>query len=223
MKNFAQLLETLQQAEVEQQTLTKSLPQKDPDDDKTILESAEEGDDDLDDNGNPKNKDLDDAGKPKGPTVGENPMTKSLTLENGEVVEDASELLKSLQDTSLEHEEVLTKALPALIGMIQNQGKALQSQGEMIKSLQGRVVQLSGQGRGRKTQLVITEKPVAAEETLAKSQQDQLTPQEFMLKANSAYDKGTITGLQLTALDVSLRERKPLNEEVMRKVMSANS
>ncbi|MNC43706.1 hypothetical protein D3C75_925810 [compost metagenome] len=83
-------------------------------------------------------------------------MTKSLTLENGEEAIDATELLKSMQADLAEHDEVLSKAMPQVLQLMQGQSKMIQQQGDLIKSMQGRIDELAGQGRGRKTVVTVT-------------------------------------------------------------------
>ncbi|MNC43705.1 hypothetical protein D3C75_925800 [compost metagenome] len=56
---------------------------------------------------------------------------------------------------------------------------------------------------------------------MTKSQPDGITPQEFMLKANTAFDKGVINGMQLTTIDVCLREGKGIDPALIAKI--ANS
>lgn len=200
MSKFQELLAQLNAEQEAQDTLAKALPQ-DSQDDETIQAAAEEGQGEGEGEG-------DDEGEGEGEGEGESSLTKSLTLADGEEVLDATEMLKSMQADLTEHGEVLAKALPQVLQLMQGQSKMIQQQGELIKSMQTRIDQLAGQGRGRKTVVTVQEKLPAGETTLAKSQPEGITPQEFMLKANNAFDKGVITGTQLTTIDVAVREGK---------------
>lgn len=209
---FAELLAQLQAEQDSQEALAKALPKAGEDGDKKIEAAAAEGEEGKEGEENEEGETISADGE-----EGEG-MAKSLTNEDGEVVIDATELLKSMQADIAEHGDVLAKALPQVLVLVQGQSKMLQQQGDLIKSLQTRVAELAGQGRGRKAVITVSEKPA---ETLVKSEPNGLTPQEFMLKANNAFEKGAITGLQLTALDVALREGKPVDQAVVAKV--ANS
>ena len=202
MSKFQELLAQLNAEQEAQDTLAKALPQ-DSQDDATIQAAAEEGQTEGEGEGEGEG---DDEGEGEGEGEGEVSLTKSLALADGEEAIDATELLKSMQGDIAEHGEVLAKALPQVLQLMQGQSKMIQQQGDLIKSMQTRIDQLAGQGRGRKTVVTVQEKVPAGETTLAKSQPDGITPQEFMLKANSAFDKGIITGTQLTTIDVADRE-----------------
>ena len=189
MSQFDELLAQLNAVQEEQSTLAKAMPEADGEDDKAIQTAAEDG---AEDNGNPEDEDN-----------GEEPMTKSIMID-GEAhdVVDAEVLIKSIHDQGErlgQAEEVLAKGLTAALGMIKGQG-------ELIKSMQGQIAKLSKQGTGRKTVLSVHEKPVVSGEPLAKSQQEGLTPAELMAKANAAYDAKKISGQELTAIDVALRQ-----------------
>ena len=212
MSKFAELLAQLNTEQEAQDNLAKALPQQDSQDDKKIQDAAGEGVDDDEE------EDIIDETE----AVDEEPMAKSMTLADGEEVIDATDLLKSLQNDITEHGDVLAKALPQVLHLMQGQSKMIQQQGDLIKSMQTRIDDLAGQGRGRRAVVSVMEKPAAgAFEQMTKSQGDGLTPQEFMLKANSAFDKGAITGVQLTTLDVCLREGKQIDPALIQKI--ANS
>lgn len=209
MSQFADLLKELGQIQSESDTLAKALPAEGgEDDDKAIQAAAAEGDTDADDE-NPE----DGHAEPDGD---EKPMTKSMiAMVDGEEVEaiDATELLKSLDDRIGGMESVLAKALESTLSTVK-------SQGELIKSLQSQVTKLAGQGKGRKTVLTVMEKPAAGEQPMVKSQQDGMTPQEFMLKANAAFDARKLTGHELTTIDVAMREGKPIPPALITKALS---
>lgn len=213
MSKFAQLLAQLNAEQEAQDTLAKALPQQDSQDDKKIQDAAGEGEGEGEEEESAE-------GEGEGEGQGEESMTKSLTLADGEEVVDATELLKSLQNDVAEHGDVLAKALPQVLLLMQGQSKMIQQQGDLIKSMQTRIDELAGQGRGRRAVVSVMEKAVAGE-PMAKSQADGITPQEFMLKANNAFDKGIISGVQLTTLDVCMREGKPIDPALINKI--ANS
>lgn len=209
MSKFDELLAQLNAEQEQQDIMAKALPQQDSQDDEKIQAAAEEGNDDGEE-----------SVEGEGEGTGEESMTKSLTLENGEEALDATELLKSMQADLAEHETVLSKALPQVLQLMQGQSKMIQQQSDLIKSMQGRIDQLAGQGRGRKTVVTLAEKVIAGEQ-MTKSEPDGISPQEFMLKANTAFDKGVINGMQLTTIDVCLREGKGIDPALFTKV--ANS
>lgn len=206
MSKFDELLAQLNAEQEAQETMAKALPQQDSQDDQKIQAAAGEGEGEE---------------SIEGEGEGEESMTKSLTLENGEEAFDATELLKSMQADLAEHGEVLAKGMPQLLSLMQGQNKMIQQQGELIKSLQTRVGELAGQGRGRKTVVTMIEKQQVGEDPLAKSQQEGMTQQEFMLKANNAFDKGIITGTQLTTIDVCLRQREAIDPALISKVVNS--
>lgn len=217
MSKFNELLAQLQAENEAQETLAKALPQ-DSQDDKNIQAAAE--DEGNGDNAGEGEGEGDGEGEGEGEGE-EGTLTKSLTLENGEEAIDATELLKSLQAGIGEHDEVLAKALPMISGMFKQQNEMIAQQGELIKSMQTRIDQLAGQGRGRKTVVTVQEKLPAGETTLAKSQNDGLTPQEFMLKANTAFDKKILTGQELTTIDVCLRSGQMPDAALIQKVVNS--
>lgn len=208
MSQFNNLLKDLEGLTAEQETMTKALPADDGKDDEKIQAAAEEGGD-MDAE---KKTDCD-----EGDEDDEKPMAKSFTLklEDGTEVEaqDGTELVKSLMEKVDATEGQMAKALGSAVGLIK-------SQGEMLKALSEQVKKLSGEGRGRKTVLSVTEKKTASE-TLAKSEgSDGMTPQEFMLKSNSAFTGGKISGKELTVIDVSLRSGVAIDPTLISKVMA---
>lgn len=197
MSQFNELLAQLTAVQEEQSTLAKALPAEGGEDDKTIQAAAAEGA-----KGNPEDDEpeLDADGKPVA-----KPMAKSMTVDGEQVdIVDAGELIKSLQDLTVrttETESVLAKGLTAVLGMVKGQT-------DLIKSMQSDIATLRGQGSGRKTVLTVMEKPVVGD-PLAKSQaasEPAVTRDSIMAKANTAFDARKITGLELTSIDVSLRQ-----------------
>lgn len=204
--SFEKLLEDLE-------VMTKSLGEDDgAKDDENIQAAADEaGHDD---------EEADEAGEHAEPDGdedenGEEPMGKSFafTLENGEVIEamDGTELVKSLMDRVNGQEAVMAKALGQTLDLVK-------AQGDMIKSLQGQVKKLAGEGRGRKAVLSVAEK-VPAGQTMAKSEQPGMTLQEFFAKADAAFASGRITGHELTAIDVCRRSGAAIDQGIIAKVI----
>lgn len=205
MSQFETLLAELKTVSDEQETLAKALPAEDGKDDEAIQAAAAEGD--LADK-NPEDADDDDVDDKQ-------PMAKSVTaVVDGEEVEavDATELIKSLIGRVETQESVLAKALETTLGTIK-------AQGEMIKSLNARVAKLAGEGKGRKTVLTIAEKP-AAGETIAKSEPEGLTNQQFMAKAHAAFSAGKLSGVELTTADVALRTGQAVPPGIIAKALS---
>ncbi len=222
MSIFAELLHELQSQQEE--ALAKALPADDGDGDEKIADAAAEGgsqdEPDGDEGKSPKEGDGDgDEGK--------KPFAKSfaVTLADGTEAEavDAGELIKSLQDDvaaikaeSKGQVEDLTKALGQTLELVKGQAS-------LIKSLNDRVGKLSSEGRGRKTAVSVHEKPVDANSgSLAKSHaSEDASPENFMAKSNAAFDAGKLTGLELSTIDVALRNGQALPPELIRKVVGA--
>lgn len=211
MSQFEELLAQLKAAEEEQALMAKALPAEDGEDDETIQAAAAEDAEADDEDKNPEDADDDDD-------AGKMPMAKSVMATiDGVPVEalDATDMLKSLLSRVDTQETTLAKALQMTLGTIK-------SQGDMIKSLQAQVVKLSSQGGGRKTVLTVMDKPAAGgdPQTLAKSQQDGLTPQEFMAKATAAFSAGKLSGQELTTADVAIRSGVPIPAGIIAKALS---
>ena len=184
-------------------TLTKALPADDGSDKK--IQAAAEGGGSVDGD---EDENLDADGKPI--------LGKSLqvTLADGTKVDaqDGTALVKSLIGRIDDTEDVISKCLTAVVGMVK-------AQDELIKSLQGDVKRLGGEGKGRKTMLAITEQA----STLAKSAPTGLDVGEFMIKANSAFDAKRINGKELTFIDVAIRngQANVIDQSLVTKVLAA--
>ena len=206
MSKYDELLSELQAERTKQDDMIKSLSAEDKDDEK--IEAAagddEEEKDDDEDEGEEGEK-----------------FAKSLVLDSGEECIDATDMLKSLQAQVSEQDDLLTKALPQLGGIIRAQNELIAKQGEMIKSLGARVDTLGGQGRGRKAVITLTDKVDAG--TLAKSLQADapLTQEDFMLKANNAFDKKIISGVELSTIDACFRGGYQMDPALVSKVTNA--
>lgn len=191
-------------------TMTKALPAADvADDDNKIKAAAGAEDDDK-----PK---LDADGKP----IVAEPMAKSfkVTLDDGTEVEaeDGTELVKSLMQRFDTNEDQMVKALGGTLNLVKAQGEQLASLNVLCKALQADLAKLGNQGAGRKTMLNVHEQIT----TLAKSSQPTgPTPQEFMVKANAAFDAKKISGIELTTCDVAIRQKEQIDPGLIAKVLA---
>lgn len=196
-------------------TMTKALPAAGVADDQKIQAAAAAaaaagGTDDG------KKPELDADGKP----IVAAPMVKSfqVTLDDGSVVEaeDGTELVKSLFARFDKNEDLVVKSLGATINLVKSQMEQLTATTALVKSLQADVARLGSQGTGRKTLVNVHEQVTQ----LAKSQPQGPTPVEFMAKANAAFTAGKLSGIELTTIDVSLRQQVPVDQALYTKVMS---
>lgn len=213
--SFEKLLEELDAI----QTLAKSDPvDADDGDDAGIAEAAAEAEGDDEGHAEP---DGDEGIEGEGDGDGDEGMAKSfsLKLEDGTEVDaiDGTELVKSLIDRFDAQEDTLAKALGGIVDLIKSNTETMRSQASLIKSLQGDVKRLGGEGRGRKTVVSVAEKPVA--ETLAKSEPDGMNANEFMAKALSAQQTGKITGLEVSIAETSLNKGLPVPTNIVRRVL----
>lgn len=155
---------------------------------------------------------------------GQTTIVKSfkVTLPDGREVdaEDGTEMVKALMSRLDTNDDVLSKAFGQTLAIIGAQGKMIKALGEQVKAL-------SGQGRGRKTMIAIHEKNGAATDVLAKGGQgggsgdDGITADQFMLKANHAFDQKKLSGVELTTIDVCLRSGETVPAPLISKVLSA--
>lgn len=217
MSQYEKLLEELE-------TMAKAMPGDDAADDDKIAAAAAEANPDADGDGkndvtgdglNPEG--LGDEGEGEGDGDDEETMGKSfaLKLEDGTELEaiDGTELVKSLMARVESNEGTVMKALGTAVDLL---GK----QGNMIKSLQDEVKNLAGEGRGRKTVVSVSEKPVAGA-TMAKSQgaADGLSANEFMAKALAAQASGRLTGLDVARAESALNKGLPVPQDVVNRVI----
>ena len=218
MSQYEKLLEELE-------TMAKAMPGDDAADDDKIAAAAAEANPDADGDGkndvtgdglNPEGSEgLGDEGEGDGDD--EETMGKSfaLKLEDGTELEaiDGTELVKSLMARVESNEGTVMKALGTAVDLL---GK----QGNMIKSLQDEVKKLAGEGRGRKTVVSVSEKPVAGA-TMAKSQgaADGLSANEFMAKALAAQASGRLTGLDVARAESALNKGLPVPQDVVNRVI----
>lgn len=146
---------------------------------------------------------------------GKHPVMKSITATDadGNAVEavDATELLKSMQDTLDRHDGMLAKSLTPLM-------QAVVKQGEVIKSLQDQISKLGNKGAGRQSVLVAT----SLNSGVSGSRSGTTgvpSREEFIAKATAAWEAQKLTGQELTACDVAIRESKPLDPSILKKVL----
>lgn len=206
--------------------MTKAIPSDTGKDDKKIQAAAADGDGNIDDDDKENGVDLDeelddedelddemndvdedDEGKDK-----DKGMAKSfqLRLEDGSIVEaeDGTELVKALMNRVEKNESLLAKALEGTVNLIK-------SQGEMIKSLEDKVVKLSGQGKGRKAMLSIVEKQSV---TMTKSEPEGISTHDFMAKALVAQAEGRITGMEVARAESYINSGIQIPQDIVARV-----
>ena len=212
MSQFEQLMSEIQGLTADQEQLTKALPADDGKDEKKIQAAAEDGGlDGVDGEGEkpPGDGDADDN----------KPMAKSftLTLEDGTTVEaqDGAELVKALSDR-IDGEQAknaeMAKALEATV----NLAKGFMP---LIKSLQEQVAKLSGEGRGRKAQLTITEKPAPGAQVMAKSEPAGLSHEAFFAKALTAQKEGRLSGVEIATAEACLNRGEAIPPSIVARVV----
>lgn len=200
MSDFDKLLAELSQETANQETLAKSLAAPAADDAKIAAAAADGAD---------KKNPEDEEGLAKSMDgLTSAAAAAGVTMIDGE---EFAKSIDSLGGRMTAAEDVLAKAMDSALGMIRGQG-------EMIKSLNDRITALSGEGRGRKAVVTVNDRQPAGE-PLVKSNPG-YTVGEVMAKANAAHDAKKITGLELTALDVALRNGTPPSESVLIKIVS---
>lgn len=207
--DFEKLMGELNQLAEGQAELAKALPADDGKDEEKIQAAAAEsglGDGDADDKGGAPDGDADDKGAP---------MAKSFkfTLEDGTEVEaqDGTELVKSLQARVETAEGNMTKALDAAVNLIKGQG-------ELIKSLSDQVKKLSGEGRGRKAVVSVTEKTSTTEAMTKSMQTPGMTADQFFAKALDAQRAGRISGTEIAVAEACLNRGEQIPESIVQRV-----
>ena len=209
MKQFQELLAELNAVEQNATTMAKSLPGAEADADPDADPDAGEGDEGDDDA----------AIQAAAAEGGDNVLGKSMTVLDADGNEaeafDATELVKSLMERQEGQSETLAKAMTTMTTV-------LKSQSELIKSLGAQVAELRAQGRGRRSQLTVAEKPDAG--VLAKSAgAEGVTVNEFFAKANAAFDAGALSGKELNTISVCMRERQSIPDDLIAKVVAHKS
>ncbi|ELK5289381.1 hypothetical protein Q6670_004049 [Salmonella enterica] len=209
MSKFEELMATLNSidAEAEAETLTKALPQEDGEDDKKIQAAADDAEGDDKD-------EKDDKEEGEGEDLEKCDLKKSFTNEEGEELIDATEILEGLQKSFADQESVLLKALPQMAGLLQSQSKQLKEQGDLIKSMQETLASFGTRGAGRKSTVTVLAKSHAATQN-EPAKAEPVSAADVMLKANQLFDQKLMTGIQLTKLDVALRNGFAPDAEVL--------
>jgi hypothetical protein len=210
---FSKLVEELRAGSAENETMVKAIPAAA--DDKKIAAAAK------DDENAPEAKDKaeadDDDDEDDDGEEGEPPMTKSFTLKTADgakvEVTDGSQLLKSLGDRVAKIEGFGLEA--AMSGALE----LIRAQGAMIKSLTERVIELAGAGRGRKAVVTIAEKP-APTATMAKAEEQGVTPEVFFAKALSLQREGKVTGEDIARAEAALNRGLSIPNSIRLKVLS---
>ncbi|EAB4417303.1 hypothetical protein D7B12_17895 [Salmonella enterica] len=194
--------ETLAKSEPAGEEITKALAKEKEADDKKIAAKEEEGEDEEGEEEGEEGEEKDGEFEK---SCGS--MKKSLVNEEGEELIDATEILESLQKSFATHDEVLAKAMPKVVELLGAQSKQLKEQGELIKSMQETIATLGARGTGRKSMVTVLAKSTVASQPAAATAPEEapLTSQDIMVKANSLFDQKLLSGLQLTKLDVALR------------------
>lgn len=174
------------------------------------------------------------------------PLAKSfaLQLEDGTQVEafDGTEMLKSFTDR-LETMELfaqssqgeIMKSLNMAADLISTQahaiktanqtialqGQTIKQTGDLLKSLQERVEQLAGAGRGRASTVTLNDKP-QADGVLAKSLvgQEPMGREEVLAKSLAAMTAGRISGIEAASIETRLNMRLPIEATLLAKINS---
>jgi hypothetical protein len=143
-----------------------------------------------------------------------------VTLADGSQAEvlDGAEMIKALQLQVEGIQGDTGKVIGVAVELIKAQGDTLAKQGALIKSMQAQLKTLGTAPAGRKSVLNLLDKPDGT--LLVKSQQDGMNGQEFMAKANATYNKGGISGVELTTIDVCLRQGVPIDDGLIAKVLA---
>lgn len=164
-----------------------------------------------------------DADKDKGGEGGEggeggggDDMAKSfeVTLEDGTkvIAQDGTLLVKALEERIEKNESALLKALQGTVQLIK-------AQSAEITSLKEQVGKLSSAGRGRKTTVTVVQPPAQGKD-LAKSEQDGITGDQFLAKAEAAMTAGRISGRDLSLAEACINRGSPIPESIIARVAS---
>lgn len=137
-----------------------------------------------------------------------------VTLANGEKREaiDGTKMVLSMMKRLDGTEADMSKALTLAVGTMQKMQKALTAQGALIKSLQGDLERIGGQGRGRKAVLSIMEKASAKDGDDDKAG---VAPGEFMAKALAAQKAGRLTGSDVALAESRLNRGLPVPDRIV--------
>lgn len=238
MNQFETLLQEIQ---VLDSTVAKALPANGEDDAAIQAAAGEGGEGGSGDGGKAaEGEGKDDKGdkgaEGEGKGDDDKPMAKSLTIMGADgkpvEVQDATEMLKALNDRIDGMGTDVGGAMTALVGLVKKQGEALVQFGGMFKSLTEGVAKLGGQGAGRKAVVTLVQKGSVPDNVTAKGGAGagaratgggdgkiSMDSEEFMLKALDAQKASVITGLDVSICEASLNNGKPPPEDIATKVL----
>lgn len=186
--------------------LTKSFGESDSADDEKIAAAEREGEEGDED---------------------DESLTKSYTLKDEETGEerqfvDASDLLKAMQDTINEQGEQLAALKPSVVKVLGAQNALIKSLVGQVGDLHGKLNELSGQGRGRKSVLTIAERPEQKAEEIRKSiEGDTMNGQEFLAKCDALFSAGKLTGIQISMAEACINAGQQPPKEVIQAVAAS--
>lgn len=211
MSAFEQLMATLNAIDNEApaEVMAKALPSDE--DDKKISAAEAEGDKEEEDDEKSSDKEgseYDKEGayeKKEEAPLEKCDLKKSFENEEGEELIDATEILEGLQKSFATHDDILAKAMPKVVELLGAQSKQLKAQGDLIKSMQEQLATFGARGAGRKSTVTVMAKSHVATQAAAPAQAEEMSVGDVMMKANSLFDQKLLSGLQLTKLDVALR------------------
>ncbi|HGX3708876.1 TPA: hypothetical protein ACNEJR_003637 [Escherichia coli] len=217
MSSFEQLMATLNAIDAEApaapvEEMAKALP-SDEDDKKISAAEAEgdKGEEDDEKSSDKEGSEYDKEGayeKKEEAPLEKCDLKKSFENEDGEELIDATEILEGLQKSFATHDDILAKAMPKVVELLGAQSKQLKEQGDLIKSMQEQLATFGARGAGRKSAVTVLAKSHVANQPAAAAAPvapEEMTTADLMVKANSLFDQKLLSGLQLTKLDVALR------------------
>lgn len=189
--------------------LTKAMPTEDSEDDEKIVDAAAEGAEDGD-------KDEDDED-------GEGPMTKAIdvTMPDGSIAKaiDATEILADLSrriETREAGDATLAKAMGGIMSLIGQQSA-------LIKSLQGQVAKLGGEGRGRKAVVSVVDKGSADLTKAMGGGAPEETGTGLLIKAMAAQREGRLTGSDVAIVEASVNRGIAPPDQIMSRITAPNA
>jgi hypothetical protein len=158
----------------------------------------------------------------EGEGEGDESLGKSFQFElaNGEKVDaiDGTELIKSLTAQVGALTGRLDESESTLLTVLTTATDLIKSQGAAINDLNTKVAELGNSGRGRKAIVAVIAKPEA---DLAKAEEPQgLTRNEFMLKAEAAFERGAMRGLDISMIETSFNKGLPVPENIRNRVLA---
>jgi hypothetical protein len=209
---FSKLVEELRAGSAENETMVKAIPA----DDKKIAAAAKDGDETKDKAGADEDDDDDDD-------EDEPSMTKAFTVKTADGAEvdviDGSQMLKSHGERIAKIESFGLEAFAEIKAAMGSALELIKAQGGMIKSLTERLTELAGAGRGRKAVVTIAEKP-APTATMAKAEEQGVTPEAFFAKALSLQREGKVSGEDIARAEAALNRGLSVPESIRLKVLS---